>query len=432
MASLKDQLESLTEARTALCLTRGAKGVFWACLVLRLRPVSDERIETMATDGTHLFYNPVWVCALTIPERVGVLAHEAAHVAFKHHTRMGDRNPERWNVACDLAINPLLRESGFTLPDGAIYPCRYALASNLAAEEYYELLRQEEEQQQKQGDEGKEEGEGQEQGGQGQGQGKGKEPGQEPGDGEGEGEGEGEGSEGPPNARPKDPGGCGGVVPPQDSSPAGLRAAEAQAEVAVRQAETAARLKGDLPGELERLIGAATQSVTDWAEELRDFLTRASRDDHSWTRPNRRFIHQGIYLPSLYSERLGVIAVAVDTSGSISHRDLERFAGEISAVVQLNPTKVVIAYHDTNVKRVQEWTPDDGPLTLEARGGGGTSHVCVFEWLSTLTEEVACLVCLTDLYTSFPDDVPEVPVLWAVTGNACPEAPFGKIVRIDP
>ena len=42
----------------------------------------------------------------------------------------------------------------------------------------------------------------------------------------------------------------------------------------------------------------------------------------------------------------------------------------------------------------------------------------------------ACVVCLTDLDTTFPDRPPGVPVLWAVVGGTTAEPPFGLRVSV--
>jgi len=65
----------------------------------------DASVARMATDGISLFLQPR-VCRAAPPgELIGVLAHEVMHPALHHDTRRGDRDPKRWNEACDYAIN---------------------------------------------------------------------------------------------------------------------------------------------------------------------------------------------------------------------------------------------------------------------------------------------------------------------------------------
>jgi len=102
----------IQKARTALLLDHP----FFGSLLFRLGGRASNSIQTMATDGVSLFYNPAFVETLNAAELAGVLAHEAMHPALQHHTRRGDHDRERWNMACDYAINPLLLDAGLTLP----------------------------------------------------------------------------------------------------------------------------------------------------------------------------------------------------------------------------------------------------------------------------------------------------------------------------
>jgi predicted metal-dependent peptidase len=371
--------KALAGARVRLVLGRDAKAVFFATLALRLRPVVDWDIPTMATDGKALAYNPAFVNGLTPDELLGVVAHEVMHNAMAHHARQGDRAPERWNVACDLAVNPLLLNAGFALPAGRLVPGEgdYSdLPPGKSAEEYYGLLPA---------------------------------SGGDPGD---------------------DPGGCGAVRRPGSGSPAEAADQTAEWEAAVAQAEHASKARGELPAGLARTVEKVLHPPADWRAVLREFVSSTAKNDYAWTRPNRRFVHRGLYLPGLRSEELGEVVVAVDTSGSIGAAELALFGGELDALLGAFDCTATILYHDSAVCHVQTWAPANGPLVLEPKGGGGTSHVPVFEWVSREAVTPACVVCLTDLETDFPDIAPEAPVLWAVTGGNQSTPPFGRVVHV--
>ena len=374
--------KALAAARFKLVLGPDARSAFFATLVLRLRPVPDWDIDTLATDGRVLHYHPTFVTALSPDELVGVLAHEVMHCALSHPTRRAGRDPERWNVACDLAVNPLLLGAGIVLPPCRLMPGEgtYAgLEPGRSAEEYYALL-----------------------------------PGPA---------GDGSGS-------PGDPGGCGGVIDPGGADPAGAREVEADWQVAVAQAQTAAAGRGPLPAGLGRTIEHVLHPPVDWRAVLRAFVAAYAKNDYSWARPNRRFIAAGLYLPGLHSEELGDVVLAVDTSGSIGEKSLGVFAAEANAVLSAYDCAVTVLYHDTEVQKVQTWRSADGPLVLDPVGGGGTSHACVFDWLDRAGLTPACVVCLTDLDTEFPPITPALPVLWAVPGNAPCDPPFGRVVSL--
>jgi predicted metal-dependent peptidase len=113
---------------------------WWASLYLHLVRIETEAVDTMATDGTHLFYNPHFTESLTDKECIGVLLHETGHCAFLHVYRRKYREPQRWNVACDKAVNAVLVAANVTLPKGGVPPG--PLGS--LAEELYEQIADEE------------------------------------------------------------------------------------------------------------------------------------------------------------------------------------------------------------------------------------------------------------------------------------------------
>jgi predicted metal-dependent peptidase len=106
-------------------------------------------IETMAIDGVSLFYNPKFVETLSAAQLMGTLAHEVLHPALQHHTRRNGRDPRRWNMACDYAINPILVDAGLTLPEGVLLEDRFR---GISAERIYNQFEEEEQSQQSSND----------------------------------------------------------------------------------------------------------------------------------------------------------------------------------------------------------------------------------------------------------------------------------------
>jgi len=65
-----------------------------------------EKIQTMGVNANgDLFWNRKWVKGLTEPELMGVLSHEACHIALLHLERMGTRDAQVFNIANDLVVN---------------------------------------------------------------------------------------------------------------------------------------------------------------------------------------------------------------------------------------------------------------------------------------------------------------------------------------
>jgi len=109
---------------------------WWASLYLNLIRVETMSVDTMAVDGTHLFYNPVFTESLTDKECLGVLLHETTHIALLHCYRCKHREPKRWNVACDKAVNAVLVAANVTLPKDGVPPGPLGAL----AEELYEQI----------------------------------------------------------------------------------------------------------------------------------------------------------------------------------------------------------------------------------------------------------------------------------------------------
>jgi predicted metal-dependent peptidase len=113
---------------------------WWASLYLNLVRIETDQVDTMAVDGTHLFYNPQFTESLTDKECLGVLLHEVGHIALLHIFRRKHREPRRWNVACDKAVNAILIASNIELPKRGVRPGPLGEL----AEEMYEKITPEE------------------------------------------------------------------------------------------------------------------------------------------------------------------------------------------------------------------------------------------------------------------------------------------------
>ena len=365
--------ELFTKARSRLILDQP----FFGTLCLRLKPVEDDKIDTGATDGKSLIYNPKWFAKLSESQRIGFLAHEVMHCVLMHHTRRQERHPTKWNVAADHAINLLLLQNNFILPDGGLHDPQY---SNMSTEDIYNQLPE------------------------------------------------------PPqgwDALGLDFGGCGGVLdhPDMDGSTQKQSAIETQETVAINQAAETAKAAGKLPGNMQVLIEAVNQAKVDWRAVLARFLRANNTSDYSWSRPNRRFIGQGLFLPSAHNPCLEEIAIAVDTSGSITDDELQQFTSETTAILHdLNPNKIHFLQFDTDVQDYTEYSREDLPLKITYQSRGGTCFSPVVDYINEKLPNVAALVYLTDLESNDFADQPSYPVLWVTT--YAEEAPYGEIIKM--
>lgn len=400
-------LEKMQKARAGLILDQP----FFGSLALKtkliqdnMEYIADPKQRTMYTDGVSIGFYPPFVDSLPMDELKGVLCHEVMHLAAAHQCRRGDRDGQRWNMACDFAINPLIEAAGMRLPKEAL---RNPAFANLEAEAIYNQLPQ------SQG------------GGQGQGTGQGA-GGSKPGKGKTS-----------PQSNSGDPGKCGEVrdMPGKDGQPAteAEKAQNAQDwKIATQQAAQAAKMAGKLPEALARLVEELLEPVVDWKEVLRQFVDRTARNDYTWTRPNPRYFSRGLILPSLYNKEIPPLVVAVDTSGSINQKDLQQFASEIDDILNQYPTILTVIYCDTKVQHVETFEQDNRPIRLDAKGGGGTKFSPVWKWIKEQGETPAAAIYLTDLQTNDFGTEPEYPVLFVNTSRTAATAPWGEIVRLKP
>jgi predicted metal-dependent peptidase len=394
-------VERIQKARTALLLDHP----FFGTLLFRLGAQARSSIATMATDGVSLYFNPKFVEGLSSAELIGTLAHECMHPALQHHTRRGGRNPRRWNMACDYAINPMLVDAGLTLPKGVLMDHRFR---GMSAEEIYNRLDAEEDR----SSAGKN-GNTNQQGTTGEG-----------------GEEQAAGDSSADTLRvPETAGGIGQVLDAATDAESGSSVEEQAREwqMAVQQAENVARLAGKLPAGAARSLEAAKTACIDWRELLRRAWSESMPADYSWTRPNRRHIWSGLYLPGVTSEGVGEVAIAVDCSGSIQARQLGLFEAEIRSILDgQQPRLVHVLYFDTQVHHHDTYQVGQ-PISLTPVGGGGTDFRPCFRWLEDKGIFPQTMVFLTDLWGEFPQTAPEYPVIWASTGSNRP-APFGQVV----
>ena len=443
------------------------KQPFFGSLVLRLPLRPDPTRETLATDGHEIRYSPRWVAETDSHLIETAMARVVMACALKHHTRRGDRDPERWQMASQLVTHALLRDAGFTLPPDA------EAWDGLTVEQAYDRLRAQD------GDSGDDgnappsataganasaagqpspdgddedsgdptdsSGDKDRQDEDGDSQPNAEDGDDQDGDGQRQ-DGNDEGDEGTSDAPPShDPSGTGEVMDADARARDGGDSAEAPVDItaeeqawdeAMHQALNIARAEGKVPGQVEETIRGAHASTLDWRTLLRRYMTDTAKRDYTWSRPNRRFIDSGLYLPAMHSEAMGTIVILLDTSGSIySYLELlASFWTEVREVAhELNPERVIVLQVDTRITDVAEYAGEDLPEELEAKGGGGTDFRPGFAWLDAEGIEPACCLYFTDMEcSSYPETEPPFDVLFCNYGpppSQWNREPWGE--RID-
>ena len=110
-------VDKLVTARIALLL----KHPFFGNLATRLKLVNaDDWCPTAGTDGRHFFYNTKFIDSLNPREAEFLFGHEVLHNVFEHMmVRIGNRDPQLWNIAADYAVNQILKDGNIgEMPKG--------------------------------------------------------------------------------------------------------------------------------------------------------------------------------------------------------------------------------------------------------------------------------------------------------------------------
>lgn len=93
-------------------------------------------VAAISVHMREIYVNPA--AGLTEQEWRFVLAHEYLHAALCHEQRLGKRDPELWNVACDYVINQWLRDMEVgSMPQDVLFDPEL---QGLSAESVYDLL----------------------------------------------------------------------------------------------------------------------------------------------------------------------------------------------------------------------------------------------------------------------------------------------------
>ena len=390
--------EKLVTARIGLLL----RAPFFGNLATRMGLIkADEWCPTAATDGRRFYYNSEFVNSLPLKQLEFLVGHEVLHAVYDHMGRRGNRDPKLWNIADDYCVNWDLVEQrvGDKIPV-ALYDSKY---KGMSAEEVYDDLyanadKINVDQLMKQlldehldGDQG---------------------------DGEGE-----EGDKKGGNGRPK--------LSEQEKKE--IRDEIKEAVLAAAQASGA----GNLPGGVKRMIKDLVEPVMDWRELLQQQIESTIKSDFTWARPSRRSWHIDAVMPGMKPGEQIDVVIGIDTSGSITDKDLKVFLSEIKGIMEAyDEYKITVMGWDTEVHNVGEFTSDsiEDISNFEPGGGGGTDPHCVWNYLQENNIEPKKLIMFTDFcfFGWSPNDVEQYcDTVWIIKGNKSAEPEFGVFAHYE-
>lgn len=331
-------------------------------------------IETCDTDGSKIRWNPADFLGCTFDGRVSSLLHELGHIYRLHMLRRGDRCPDVWNQACDIVINRDLLDMGFKLEWAmpGIGPNKQ-IPFDLE-EHIYDYL--------------------------------------------------------------KKPGGGGQQVTGHIC--AGMQTVSGQqAQMMINNVlsavHTAHQMKaaGSIPGNVELILEKFLKPKLPWEKLLYMWFNDLLEEEETWDLPERRYLEQGLYLPSLREEdgRLEHLIYYFDTSGSVSDKILVRFNSEVKYIKdRFDPQKLTLVLFDTRIHAEYEYDEKDKFTKLKVIGRGGTSLHEVRDHM--MEHKPTAAIVFSDLECREMAAGPTCPILWVCCNNSDATVPFGRIIHL--
>ena len=377
---MREIAEKLISRRCAIL----EKHPFYGRILMHL-PFALEECRTAYTNGKKIAFDPKFIKDMRDAELDFLILHEVLHCVLGHCTRGGGRLGILYNVACDIVVNSLLcetfgtpfslngREVMHKAPDGRE-------GRKYTAEQVYDMLVH------------------------------------------------GEGI------------GLDAISCIDEHNWDEARADGAAGAVWAERIKGAARAcgAGNLPLNIKRQVErVCSEPKIAWREVLCNFI-KNDRADFDFSRPDRRFQDADFLMPAfmedMYSGSVQNLWFAVDTSGSVSDRQLGEVMKEIRcAVSSVDGLSGLISFFDAGISKPVPFECDEDVANAEVVGGGGTDFGCVFQSMDEFFhgEMPRAVIIMTDGYAPFPDErvARGIPVLWIIV-NTKVTPPWGEVIHI--
>lgn len=371
-----------------ICKKLLIKEPFYGLFLLNINKHYSDKIKTaaVAVEGINpvLLINKDFWKGLPEEMAVSVLKHECSHLMFGHLTEawayLRKENMELLNVACDNEVNswiPALQT------DPYCYPARYGMENGKGTLFYYDKLRQ------LQGNQGKGPGSGQS-------------------------------------------GDFGQTIDDhstwEDMTEAERQLVQQQIDrIAKQTAEQVQRNQGSIPGQFKDYIDELFKvkpRIFDWKSYFRRYLGSVLDVElrKSRKRENVRFPDAS----GTRHKRKSQIFVVVDTSGSVSPKDLCDFFSEIHHIYKAGAV-IDICEIDTKIQRIYRY---NGKWDLQAHGRGGTILSDAVNHINNHRRDYTSCVFFTDGYCDVDFKI-YVDSMWIIASGGCEQKYPGKVCYIN-
>lgn len=435
-SKVREYSKRLILSRTRLLCKNG----FYGMLLMYMKFALDSTIDTAATDGKKICFNPEFLDELSDKELDFVMMHEVLHVALRHCTRGNLLKDDQFNIACDIVVNSNIMHSFGDDPSSIYVQSAGGVSVHLTpsgeegylftAEEVYNMIslaltkrkskknsnfnlpfsidgydddesENDENSTRNKTDKKKNK------------------------------------SSKKKDDKNRNDGGWDDHSKWEETDGENddewlYRVLSVAKATEVRNKSSGA---GNLPACIERLLKEYTTPQTDWRTVLADFI-QEEVVDYSFTPPDRRY-DGPFFLPDFNDTDVTVkdLLFMVDTSGSMSDTMITEAYSEIKGAIDAFDGKLQgwLGFFDAKVVEVQPFDSENSLKVIRPVGGGGTSFHAVFKYMQKFIQEreITCLIILTDGDAPWPkqEEAMGVPVLWIIINEEF-TPPWGKITRI--
>lgn len=416
---------------------------FYSAIYEVIEKKPSNSVETVGVGTNDMVYNYEFIDKTYFDELVFVMLHEVAHLALQHVARRENRNPQLWNVACDLYVNQVLAEEfgiqpgtskmvngiNITMLSNCLYCSSIDVDNDFTESIYEELEKQAKKngfmQAYNQGDTDK--------------------------SASGSGysftytgskkEDSGPYSQNSANRTFKaviQPGKQMDLVDSGDEQSLKQQKADKLVSDAMVKVEMSSQACGDGSSGLLAHVKKMMKSQLDWRKLLRKYLISATTTDSSFSRPDKRMYYQKSIYPGQVSDEVNSIKgvkVCIDTSGSISDDDIAYFCGQVYELTKQFKINAELIYWDTSIQSTGEFEGYKEFSRVDIYGRGGTDPSVVFNYFDSKKCKIKPVVTLmfTDAFFSTDRITPKQrkkykDTIWIMTRNHDKEfkPPFGK------
>jgi predicted metal-dependent peptidase len=366
-----NHLQKITKAKAKLMLNQP----YFGTIVSTLNIEQSDDIEAFVSDGIDLKYNDDYFNQLSMDDIEFSLVNGAMHSVLQHQERGTNKQKWLWQLSTDYAINSMLVSNGLLLPSKSNFQNRF---KGMYAEEIYDVLRREISDEELVDDENI-------------------------------------------DISSDDP---------KEKNQREKNKDNTEKQEQKEQFEQIFQKFSDnefMPKDLEVILPQYFETKVDWKELLYRYISSFAKSSYTFFPPNKKYLYQGIYLPSLSSDLLKIV-ISIDSSGSIDDNLLSTFISEVTNILSIYPNyEIDLIVADDKIQSHQTFFAQD-EIKYNIKGRGGTDFRVVFDYIDKHIDYPTLLLYFTDAQGTFPTNQPSYDTLWILPTPK--ETPFGESVVI--